>query len=176
MHRLSYHSQALVSDPAVFDELYAQAARFNAQAEITGALLYMDGRWAQILEGDQTAITSLYGRIACDSRHERVTLDYVIETERRLFPDWSMGRITDDDKADIPLARIVTATVAADSDARIRQLRSLAQAARGPLSDLSVGSLPGATGQAGIPPDEGRRPPSLCRLSSQDRSQIQTDG
>ncbi len=160
MHRLSYHSQALVTDAATFDELYAQAARFNAQAGITGALLYMGGRWAQILEGDQTAITGLYGRIARDSRHEHVTLDYVIETEGRLFPDWSMGRITDDDKADIPLARIITATVAADTDARIRQLRSLAQAAHGPLSSHIAGAFPGVSAsisQARIPPDEGRR-------------------
>ncbi len=135
MHRLSYHSQALVSDPAIFDALYAQAASFNAEAGITGALLYIDGRWAQILEGDHATITSLYDRITRDPRHERVTLDCVVETRSRLFADWSMGRITDDDKADIPLARIIAATIAADSDARIRQLRSLAQAACGPLSD-----------------------------------------
>ncbi|MGH3401419.1 MAG: BLUF domain-containing protein [Streptosporangiaceae bacterium] len=135
MHRLGYHSQALVSGPAVFDALYAQAASLNAQAGITGALLYMDGRWAQILEGDQAVITSLY------------------------------DRITDDDKADVPLARIVAATVTADCDTRIRQLRALAQAAREPLSDTSARPAPGrtrpadASGRGGIPPDQGRPPP-----------------
>jgi hypothetical protein len=153
MHRLSYHSKALVSGPAVFNALYAQAASFNGRADITGALLYMDGRWAQILEGDHEAITSLYDRITRDSRHEHVTLDYVIETESRLFPEWSMGRITDDDKADIPLARIIAATVATDSDARIRQLWSLAETAREPLSDAS--NTAAATSRGGDPPRPG---------------------
>jgi hypothetical protein len=159
MHRLSYRSQALATDPAVIDALYAQAAQFNARAGITGALIFIEGRWAQILEGDRAAITDLYGRITRDPRHERVTLDYVIQTPARLFPDWLMGRITDDDKADIPLARIVAATVAADSDTRIRQLRSLAQAAREPLRDTSItDSLDGPAAPARIPLDQGRPP------------------
>jgi hypothetical protein len=145
VHRLSYHSQALVSSAAIFDELYAHAARFNAQAGITGALLYLDGRWAQILEGEYSAITSLFDRITRDSRHERVTLDYVIETEARLFADWSMARVTGDDKADIPLARIIAATIATDSDTRIRQLRSLARTAREPLSEADTTAVSGTT-------------------------------
>ena len=47
-----------------------------------------------------------------------------------------MVRITDDDKTDIPMARILAAVTAADYDANIRQLRSLARTARAPLSDL----------------------------------------
>jgi hypothetical protein len=133
MHRLSYHSHALAASPATLDAIYAEAAAFNASAGITGALLYLDGRWAQILEGDQADITGLYDRITRDPRHDRVTFDYLIKTEGRLFPDWSMGRITDDDKAEIPLARILVAVTAADADTSIRQLRSLAQAARAPL-------------------------------------------
>jgi hypothetical protein len=135
MHRLSYHSHALATGPAALDALYAESVAFNAKADITGVLLFLDGGFAQILEGDQAAITRLYDRITRDPRHDHVTLDYVITTEGRLFPYWSMGRITDDDKADIPLARIIAATIAADSDTKIRQLRSLARKARGPLSD-----------------------------------------
>ena len=160
MHRLSYHSQALAVGPAVFDALYAQAVSHNALAGITGALVFIDGRWAQILEGEQAAITSLFDRISRDPRHERVTLDYVIQTPARLFPDWLMGRITDDDKADIPLARILYATVAADSDTRIRQLRALTAAAREPLRD--VGDQPAAGHEN--PAAEGLGPRVLCHL------------
>jgi hypothetical protein len=135
LHRLSYHSHALITSPADLDALYAESAAFNASARITGALLFADGRFAQILEGDESEITSLYDRITRDPRHEHVTFDYLIEVAGRLFPGWSMARITDDDKTDIPMARILAAVTAADYDASIRQLRSLARTARAPLSD-----------------------------------------
>jgi hypothetical protein len=143
MHRLSYHSHALAASPATLDAIYAEAIAFNASAGITGALLYLDGRWAQILESGHAAITGLYDRITRDARHDHVTLDYLIETEGRLFPWWSMGRITDDDKADLPLARILAAVTAADADTHIRQLRSLARAARAPLSPSDRETDPG---------------------------------
>jgi len=152
MHRLSYHSHALATGPAALDALYAESVAFNAKADITGVLLFLDGRFAQILEGDQAVITRLYDRITRDPRHDHVTLDYVITTEGRLFPNWSMARITDDDKADIPLARILAATIAADSDTKIRQLRSLTRKGRGPLSD--AGGEAGPT-QAGYSPAPG---------------------
>jgi hypothetical protein len=72
MHRLSYHSHALAASPAVLDAIYAEAAAFNASAGITGALVYLDGRWAQILEGHSAAITGLYHRIARDPRDSEV--------------------------------------------------------------------------------------------------------
>lgn len=151
MHRLSYHSHALATGPAALDALYAESVAFNAKADITGALLFLDGRFAQILEGDQAAITRLYDRITRDPRHDHITLDYVITTEGRLFPTWSMARLTDDDKADIPLARILAATIAADSDTKIRQLRSLARRARGPLSDAGGEAGPAQAGNSPAP-------------------------
>jgi hypothetical protein len=143
MHRLSYHSHALDTSPAVLDAVFAEAVAFNASAGITGALLFLDGRYAQILEGDEAAITGLYDRISGDARHDHVTFGYLIETEGRLFPGWSMGRVTDDAKADLPLARILAAVTAADFDTSIRQLRSLAQAARAPLRPLPA-VIPGS--------------------------------
>jgi Sensors of blue-light using FAD len=126
MYRLSYHSQALARSPAALDAIYAGSVTFNATVGVTGALVLLDDRWAQILEGDQAAITGLYDRITRDPRHDHVTFDYLIETEGRLFPGWSMARVTDDDRADIPLARILAAVTAADSDTSVRQLRALA--------------------------------------------------
>ena len=166
MHRLSYHSHALAAGPAALDALYAESAAFNAKADITGALLFLDGRFAQILEGDQAAITRLYDRITRDPRHDHVTLDYVITTEGRLFPCWSMARITDDDKADIPLARILAATIAADSDTKIRQLRSLTRCARRPLSDAG-----GEAGNSPAPESISLSQSRVCRILGNGRLQ-----
>jgi Sensors of blue-light using FAD len=169
MHRLSYHSHALAASPADLDAIYAEASALNAPAGITGALLYLDGRWAQILEGDQAAITGLYDRISRDARHDQVTFGYLIETESRLFPDWSMARITNDDKADIPRARIFAAVTAADTDTHIRQLRSLAQTASAPLADpdraaeTGTRRSPAATRPAETPSAAGSRQESRIR-------------
>jgi Sensors of blue-light using FAD len=143
MHRLSYHSHALARSPAALDAIYTRAVTFNAAAGITGALLFLDDRWAQILEGDQAAITGLFDRITRDPRHDHVTFDYLIETEGRLFPGWSMARITDDSQADIPLARILAEVTAADSDTSVRQLRALARTAREPLTGPGREADPG---------------------------------
>jgi hypothetical protein len=63
----------------------------NAELGITGMLLYKDGNFMQVLEGDEGAVRGLYERIAADPRHGgEITLQqgYV---EGRQFPDWSMG-------------------------------------------------------------------------------------
>ncbi|MEJ1935248.1 BLUF domain-containing protein, partial [Nostoc sp. NIES-2111] len=63
-----------------------------ARAGITGHLICDEGWFAQILEGPETAVKDLVGRIARDPRHSEMT----VLSERRLladrtFPRWSMA-------------------------------------------------------------------------------------
>ena len=54
-------------------------------------LLYKDGNFMQVLEGDEEAVRGLYARIAADPRHGgEITLQEGF-AEGRQFPDWSMG-------------------------------------------------------------------------------------
>ncbi len=63
----------------------------NAELGVTGMLLYKDGNFMQVLEGDEGAVRGLYARIAADPRHGgEITLQEGF-AEGRQFPDWSMG-------------------------------------------------------------------------------------
>jgi hypothetical protein len=63
----------------------------NAEIGVTGMLLYKDGNFMQVLEGDEEAVRGLYEKIAEDPRHGgEMTLQQGF-SEGRQFPDWSMG-------------------------------------------------------------------------------------
>jgi hypothetical protein len=59
-------------------EILTASRRNNLRAGITGMLLWADGVFIQILEGEQEAVRALYRRI------EQVA-------DKRLFTEWSMG-------------------------------------------------------------------------------------
>jgi hypothetical protein len=64
----------------------------NAAAGITGVLVYSDGVFLQLLEGGRNAVSGLYNRIACDTRHRDVVLLAYDEVDERRFAGWSMGQ------------------------------------------------------------------------------------
>lgn len=71
--------------------LLAQARELNAEAEVTGMLLYADEQFIQVLEGDRADVEATMDRIRRDSRHRDVDVTLVEEIEARRFPTWSMG-------------------------------------------------------------------------------------
>jgi Sensors of blue-light using FAD len=100
-----YSSRAL--KPFTHDELMdllAKSRTNNESLGITGMLLYKEGEFMQVLEGDATKVSALSARIAEDPRHT----DFVKIMERpctdREFPDWSMGfqDLNEVDRADVP--------------------------------------------------------------------------
>jgi hypothetical protein len=72
-------------------ELLRKARANNARLGITGILLYFDGNFLQVLEGDAAAVTDLYNKIAQDVRHRGVFQLFAETADTRDFPDWSMG-------------------------------------------------------------------------------------
>lgn len=71
--------------------LLAKARETNTRLGITGMLLYKDGNFIQVLEGEEAAVRTLYAKITHDRRHSGlITLLQGRETERQ-FPTWSMG-------------------------------------------------------------------------------------
>ncbi len=92
MYYLSYASVAVTPfASAELQELLLTSRRNNMQLGITGMLLYKDGEFMQVLEGEQAAVQALYARIARDPRHQRATTILEGPTDARHFPDWSMG-------------------------------------------------------------------------------------
>jgi len=78
------------SDEALGD-LLQQCRDANAERDITGMLLYRNGRFIQILEGPEQAVRETMGKIERDPRHDhlRVLIDEFIE--ERNFAEWTMG-------------------------------------------------------------------------------------
>jgi hypothetical protein len=91
--RLIYASRAAgaVNAEVLMPIMKASRAK-NAAAGITGVLVYSDGVFLQLLEGGRNAVSALYNRIACDTRHRDVVLLAYDEVDERRFAGWSMGQ------------------------------------------------------------------------------------
>ena len=92
MHFLIYTSAAnhLMSDSELTDLLSHCRVR-NSNDELTGMLLYKDGSFMQVLEGEKENVFRTYARIQKDTRHKDIFLLREREIESRNFDGWSMG-------------------------------------------------------------------------------------
>lgn len=72
-------------------KILASARRNNARRGVTGALLFSDGCFAQVLEGAREDVEWVFETIQCDPRHSDVTIMHLHEVEQRSFGDWSMA-------------------------------------------------------------------------------------
>ena len=54
-------------------------------------LLYLNGNFVQVLEGDEVAIDETYARICVDPLHRDIHLLHREHIAEREFPTWSMG-------------------------------------------------------------------------------------
>ena len=63
----------------------------NARLGLTGMLLYADGSFFQVLEGQPDVVDALYARIERDPRHGQMTLVIKEPIPKRHFDAWTMG-------------------------------------------------------------------------------------
>ena len=79
-------------------EIAAVAARNNQLQGITGALLFIDNCFIQVIEGDEQPISDLLAKLEVDPRHHDIRIISDHMEESRYFPDWSMGLISTPDE------------------------------------------------------------------------------
>ena len=94
VYQLIYQSQSLVPfEKEEMVTLLATCRTYNAAHHITGLLLYTpDGRFLQVLEGDESIVRSLYlNKIATDPRHFNCRVYGEGPALKRTFPDWPLG-------------------------------------------------------------------------------------
>jgi hypothetical protein len=80
--------------PQTEDDLAAlldKAREYNEQLGLSGLLIYDDGAFFQILEGEDDALEQLYERIEQDPRHHDMFLLLRRPIAERNFAGWSMG-------------------------------------------------------------------------------------
>jgi hypothetical protein len=71
--------------------LLERARMANAERDLTGMLLYIDGSFFQVLEGEAAAVDEVYGQILFDSRHTLITMIIREPIAARSFGEWTMG-------------------------------------------------------------------------------------
>lgn len=95
---LAYRSRNLIPQqtPDVAAEimrLLKTARGRNERLGITGALLFNQNRFVQILEGDEEAVLEVMDDIKRDTRHTDIDVLPPRFVEARTFPQWSMAYI-----------------------------------------------------------------------------------
>jgi hypothetical protein len=105
MYRLVYVSSAvnLFSEDQL-KELLEVSRRNNGADGITGMLLYVEGNFIQVLEGEQPVVLKTHDRIAKDPRHTGLITLLQGDQAEREFADWSMGfkKVQASDAASLP--------------------------------------------------------------------------
>ena len=74
-------------------KLLLRARLRNHESNVTGILVYHECNFLQALEGDETAVRTIYSRIENDARHGDIRVLHSNGSlgKRRLFGDWSMA-------------------------------------------------------------------------------------
>jgi len=92
MMQMIYTSAATTKmTPQALQELMEISRRNNLRDGLTGMLLFEDGTFLQVLEGEADVVEKTYERISKDSRHAKILLIARFELEQRTFKDWEMG-------------------------------------------------------------------------------------
>lgn len=99
--RLIYISEPLLvaaqgSIVSQLASIMSVARRNNEASNITGALVYDESWFLQVLEGERRSIWHTFARINEDERHTGCLLVDMTEVGNRLFGNWWMGLATRD--------------------------------------------------------------------------------
>lgn len=73
------------------EQILETAREKNQAANITGALMFNAGCFAQVLEGTHQAVQATFERIQCDLRHSKLAILCFEPIENRHFAKWSMA-------------------------------------------------------------------------------------
>ena len=92
MYQLLYVSSASnwMSDDKL-DSLLVNAKANNHNLDVTGMLVYHDGSFIQILEGEKDQVESLFNKISKDARHNNIILIDEKNIDMRSFSSWDMA-------------------------------------------------------------------------------------
>lgn len=89
---IAYVSSAIhLCSEAELEHLLISARTFNANAKVTGVLLYDEGSFFQYFEGPSQGVDEVYDRIKASPLHRGIIQLMNQPIERREFASWQMG-------------------------------------------------------------------------------------
>ncbi|WP_262966060.1 BLUF domain-containing protein [Methylobacter psychrophilus] len=72
-------------------DLLTKARQYNGNTDVTGMLLYTEGSFFQILEGEESVVDALFAKISKDKRHTKAVTIMRKTIPNRSFGEWTMG-------------------------------------------------------------------------------------
>ncbi len=73
------------------EELLATSRDNNKAHDVTGMLLYIDGKFLQVLEGPKDSVRKIFGAIRKDVRHKKISVIIEGHIKKRNFDAWHMS-------------------------------------------------------------------------------------
>lgn len=92
LYRLLFVSKqsTKMKDEEIFS-IFKKSKANNTHKKITGLLLYVEGAFMEVLEGEEQEIKNLYRFIASDKRHTLPKIILQGPIDERYFKGWSLG-------------------------------------------------------------------------------------
>lgn len=81
----------------------ARAAIRNKEVGITGALVFVEDQFIQLIEGEGPVIERVFERICCDFDHAQVRLVDLVGVKDRMFSRWHMAELSGGEDSASPL-------------------------------------------------------------------------
>ncbi|MCJ2139398.1 BLUF domain-containing protein [Methylobacterium sp. E-066] len=127
LFRLVYRSRSAIKGTRedvrqAIDAILAVSRRRNAEAGVTGALMFTRLFFVQALEGPTAAIEAIFDRICCDLRHTSVEVVECGPVLEPAFGEWPMSHLVPDADAGALLDRVEHETELADAAAAAMKL------------------------------------------------------
>ncbi len=100
MHMIAYISDVNVAGEALdrqVDDIVKVAKRENLARNISGVLFLVNGRFLQVIEGEEASLRQLMKNIAGDDRHKDIEILLDTPVEERGFGHWNMDVFRLDD-------------------------------------------------------------------------------
>ncbi|UTW56029.1 BLUF domain-containing protein [Kordiimonas sp. SCSIO 12610] len=126
LYRLVYLSSYIgVASEEGLKEIFDVASRNNARDNITGLLIFYEGNFFQVIEGEADKVNACFKRIESDRRHRLPTRLSVQDVESRVFDSWEalfyMNNPNDpmdvgSQSADISRARLIDIMASAEDN------------------------------------------------------------
>ena len=91
IHLIYVSSTVVPLDNTQLNAILESAVRHNTELAVTGMLLYANGFFMQVLEGEAAAVDETYARILVDVRHHDLLILERNEISHRSFEQWHMG-------------------------------------------------------------------------------------